>query len=493
MRRTVPLRAAVSLLFLSAPLWAGGTHLTWTPPCRFTYENGSAYEKPLSAVECDWFKSSLGNNIKSTAQTFNGYKDLRSQVGVIDDNRKQADQDYAQYQSDLKSLLDQTDPEKIPCDKVPACAKAIIASRQKVESTCASLASPFLWPRYTDSYIFPSPEMKDRYYGDCDKRVQALNDKLNTVTQKMVGYQQKKVQEKLDNKSGVIGSTKGTADSLGKGSVGQDKAKLDQMFTGDKRTGATDPKDIAPKTGANAAAFSGVPQKPGAWTSLKGDADKAPPVLPQAEEQTDKRNYFARGYIEGAKRLKDDALIQGYHYVGYSQTVGDPSGAANNIVQQKGDSCGVGAVNQRMEALGDKTPIQTLAQESWKKGYYKETVDPSGNLQGTTYWSDMGKIAQDHGFKVNRIDQGTTQDLDKAVRNEGGAIVRTREATLWNNTNFPPDAGHFVYVTGLEQRTSDGQVLGYYVNDTGTGEGGRYVPADTMAKAFSGQILTIRS
>ena len=41
-------------------------------------------------------------------------------------------------------------------------------------------------------------------------------------------------------------------------------------------------------------------------------------------------------------------------------------------------------------------------------------------------------------------------------------------------------------VTGAEVKKADGTVLGFYINDTGTNEGGRFIPRRQFLKAWGG-------
>ena len=43
-----------------------------------------------------------------------------------------------------------------------------------------------------------------------------------------------------------------------------------------------------------------------------------------------------------------------------------------------------------------------------------------------------------------------------------------------------------IFVTGEEVSNKNGQVLGYYINDTGTGEAARFVPKKDFDRAWRG-------
>ena len=53
-------------------------------------------------------------------------------------------------------------------------------------------------------------------------------------------------------------------------------------------------------------------------------------------------------------------------------------------------------------------------------------------------------------------------------------IIGADTERLWNDRKFR-GGGHFVAVTGAEMDRKSGKPLGYYINDTGTNEGGRFI------------------
>ena len=475
MRRLRPLRAAVSLLLIPAQLLAAPpVKLVWDPPCSLHYTDGKPFEKPLETYECDWFKARYGTEIKGMADAFNTDTDLQAQSRFLTGVRAGAAKDFKSYTAAKKKLLEETDPARFKCKGTADCARLAVDAKHQVNHGCLTLADPFLWPKYTQSYIYPVPEMRDRYFADCAKRRDELDARIQAASADLVQKEKKKIELVKDDPKVA--------------------AKLDKLYTGGSGGGATPVSAVpgAPAKGVSAS-YRALPMKPSAYGKEKPEAAKAPPVLPESSPAAAaKRNYFARGYQEGMKRLADEARVEAWHLSGYSKTVGEPEGKAGFVEQQQGDSCGVGAQQQAMAVRGDPTPLATLAQQSHLLGVYKESVTEQGKLEGTTTWDQMGQIARFHGYTIRKkLGDAGAKDLKAAIYENSDAVVRTRVAKLWNDNTLPADAGHFVLVTGLEERAKDGKVLGYYINDTGTGEGGRYVPARDFERAFSGQLLEI--
>ncbi|MCX5789503.1 MAG: hypothetical protein NTX64_13515 [Elusimicrobia bacterium] len=70
--------------------------------------------------------------------------------------------------------------------------------------------------------------------------------------------------------------------------------------------------------------------------------------------------------------------------------------------------------------------------------------------------------------------------LNDDLKRTGDAIVAVNVKKFWN---IGQSGGHAVYVTGAEA-DSKGKIVGYYVNDTGTGEAERFVPRDQFMKSW---------
>ena len=61
-------------------------------------------------------------------------------------------------------------------------------------------------------------------------------------------------------------------------------------------------------------------------------------------------------------------------------------------------------------------------------------------------------------------------------------LVSVNARMLWDQLG--PPGGHTITITGVEIERKEGVPLGFYVNDTGAGEGGRFVPAVQFLAAW---------
>jgi hypothetical protein len=187
------------------------------------------------------------------------------------------------------------------------------------------------------------------------------------------------------------------------------------------------------------------------------------------------------------ERLKDDALVSLSHSLGLSRTVGDPQGKAKNIIHQKNGTCAVEAQYEVLKSYGQYVTPKGLADEAFRKGYYHEPQLKSGAFLGGTFLDNEGKLLQDHGLSVHVFpptskNAARNGELDKAIKDNGGALASVESSRLWDDPAHP--GGHEIFVTGEEVSNKTGQVLGYYINDTGTGEAMRFVPKNDFDRAW---------
>ncbi|HVC09830.1 MAG TPA: hypothetical protein VNH15_07825 [Elusimicrobiota bacterium] len=269
-------------------------------------------------------------------------------------------------------------------------------------------------------------------------------------------------------------------------------AWLDSFFDHSKPSAANpaapaDPASplILPKNGP-APDLSPMLSKPEVFLSPKFSQYSSPP-LPSLDDAAavKEENFGARGISAAAARLENEYKIDFWHYFGMSRTIGNPGAALQYAIQQKSGTCGVESQYEALRAHGvkDITPA-AMAQEAYKNGWYGEN-DPERGVSATftgTLLPYSNKLLAAHGMtRTTIIYNATTRDLEDSLAKGGGAIVALSSKRFWENKPGPVD--HAVYVSGAELG-SDGKIWGYYVNDTGTGEGMRFVPAQEFEEAW---------
>ena len=159
---------------------------------------------------------------------------------------------------------------------------------------------------------------------------------------------------------------------------------------------------------------------------------------------------------------------------GRTRTVGDPDGRADLMYGQTGRTCTIAAQVQVLKDSGvvprdaDPTKIEeALIARAAKEGYCDERRCHNGTP--TQY---LGNLLD---MPVAKHYRASVEELDAAVRRGRILIATANAGLLWNDSRFMKSSHAFV-ITGAETDLASGEILGYYINDTGMGAGvGRWI------------------
>jgi len=91
---------------------------------------------------------------------------------------------------------------------------------------------------------------------------------------------------------------------------------------------------------------------------------------------------------------------------------------------------------------------------------------------------------------MRKVYAATEEELFTAASSGRIVIASFSTEHLWNDRRFRGQ-GHIVAITGVEVDRETGKPLGYYINDTGTNEGGRFIAAKQFLKAWKNRGRTI--
>ncbi len=245
-------------------------------------------------------------------------------------------------------------------------------------------------------------------------------------------------------------------------------------------------------------------------------AETRPPepfvFLPNNLHEIHQRNYFAQDSFsisQGARRISEEAQVAIWHALGMTQTIGNPERRVPLAFTQKDGTCALAALTQYLQAYGKKVTVEDVSKLARDQGLadfpekFSDSVNAtSWNMRGgpTPFWS-VGETAKYYGYRVSRswglgrwgesakkTQQENQMKLDKAIRRDKGALMGVSSAVLWHRKDLPIQPDHVVYVTGEEINTTTHKILGYYINDSGTGEGGRFVEAQTFLRAWKSAL-----
>lgn len=454
--------------------------LVWTYPCTFEYNDTTKaqFENKISSAECDFLHATFGQN---SAPDFNTYTLPAQQAFLIDVDSRSAVA-YHFYQVVVEKLLKETDPAKLSPGLSPKARLEKLMEFRKalIEITIQSF-KPFQWEhKVGDSYLDNRggglPKSWSPYIDPIRKRVEILDQLIAPLQSQMIGD----ASASLATKIKVVETLKTVSSTP--------QEWLSKLFDG----------------GSKPAAGPGGPGQPGKAEPIKPAAPSAAPSpysptlappapLPQTAQAQAKYNNFFRGYKAGMQRVADEASIAWWHYTGQTRTVGDPVGTSNLAFHQEGGSCALGAQFQALEVRGkippakDDKAIRAFVQQAQKSGVFVEIRDKAGNTYGGTSGVNLDKMLTAYNVPHALTLKATQADLDRAVLQNGDAIVTVNASQFWQDPKI--GGGHAVYVTGAEvDRT--GKVVGYYFNDTGTGEGARFVTVADFNKAWTHGLIS---
>lgn len=179
--------------------------------------------------------------------------------------------------------------------------------------------------------------------------------------------------------------------------------------------------------------------------------------------------------------------------------------------QHNKDTCALmSAQSVALEAKGSAPPEGWSANPSmWgsaQAGRHTPTLSEIANsLAGETDMIDIGKasgayspcngttdeakVLTQAGVPATLVQRPSLADIGDALDQGKAVNVAFDARPIWygsDQAQWPPQAlGHTVRVTGVD-RGVDGQVRGFYINDSGTGVACQYVPASNFQSALDG-------
>ncbi|MFK5914026.1 MAG: PAAR domain-containing protein [Woeseiaceae bacterium] len=144
---------------------------------------------------------------------------------------------------------------------------------------------------------------------------------------------------------------------------------------------------------------------------------------------------------------------------------------ASGSTQQSYGNCGVESARQLMEASNNGRNELVVLQDAINNGNAGYHVNPT-KVGGT---SPQGRknILTNNGLS-SHLEEQNIEKIQQAVIEGKGVITSHNAGILWGNNNI--SGGHAIVVSGVKY-DSTGKVSAYIINDTGTGEGMKAIPA----------------
>ncbi|BCM94388.1 hypothetical protein IAD21_06295 [Abditibacteriota bacterium] len=191
--------------------------------------------------------------------------------------------------------------------------------------------------------------------------------------------------------------------------------------------------------------------------------------VPQSTEVIDGQEVVVIGDVDGTA---DFSHLQGDNPFGYQGTCGLCS--CENIL----DSFGIQV--SEADVVGFAIENDLCFEGDVLNG------DDPGMLGGTTE-EGQAQILTDLGVPAHAETGGTLEDLAANIENGHGVIAEVDAGTIWNDPNSSGNgqANHAIVVSGVARDPSTGEIEGFFVNDSGTGEAGKFYDAATFEQAWT--------
>jgi Peptidase_C39 like family len=171
--------------------------------------------------------------------------------------------------------------------------------------------------------------------------------------------------------------------------------------------------------------------------------------------------------------------------------VGDPVGC-KRFNHRQGDNyldfendCGLVACEDILRQFGYRVGENDVVRHAVDEGEC-DVVSDSPQESGGTSVGQKVKILADYGVEAEAEAGLSLEDLASAVEHGYGVIASVNAGYLWNKSDCIGTGAHnhAITITGVARDPRTHQIQGFFINDSGTGESGEFVTAETMERAW---------
>jgi hypothetical protein len=172
-------------------------------------------------------------------------------------------------------------------------------------------------------------------------------------------------------------------------------------------------------------------------------------------------------------------------------TIGDVRGYArfshlqgDNPEHDLGD-CGIVSCADVLNHFGVRLTEADVVRHATQR-HELHTVPGRSDESGWTLPAEQAAILTDYGVPAHAREAQTVAHLALAVQRGHGVIAIVNAGVLWSDPRVlgHGQANHAITITGIACDRYDGALLGFYINDSGTGLSGQFVSAHLMTTAF---------
>jgi uncharacterized protein YvpB len=147
-------------------------------------------------------------------------------------------------------------------------------------------------------------------------------------------------------------------------------------------------------------------------------------------------------------------------------------------------TCGLVSCEDVLRQFGVEVTEADVVEHAVLNGQCYVGDDPA-MAGGTTPESRVALLA-DYQIPAHVESGQSLEDLAADVEQGSGVIISANAGYLWDDPNAfdTGQSNHAVVVTGVARDPETGQIQGFFINDSGTGQAGQFVDATTMDMAY---------
>lgn len=145
-------------------------------------------------------------------------------------------------------------------------------------------------------------------------------------------------------------------------------------------------------------------------------------------------------------------------------------------------TCGLTSSAEVLNEFGIPMTENDVVRYAVEHGLCEVTPGSPESSGGTTV-ADQAQILTDIGVPSHIETGHSLEELAAEIRDGHGVIIEVNAGELWGEPAYYDTGGpnHAITVTGVAVNPDTGMVEGVYINDSGTGDSGRFVPAEHAA------------
>jgi hypothetical protein len=179
--------------------------------------------------------------------------------------------------------------------------------------------------------------------------------------------------------------------------------------------------------------------------------------------------------------LPDGKMANVYGNPELKKELNHPQG--QNDLGYKG-TCGLVSCEQVMNQHGQNTNENEVVKSAASKGLCTTDSTP-GNNGGTTS-QERTQILNEANIPAHTESGQNLDGLNKHLKDGKSVIASVNAGELWDDPNYygNGERNHAVLVSGSAEAPDTGNLMGFFINDSGTGESGKFISKDKMSAAW---------